>query len=266
MKKRILTSLICLSLVVSLIGCGSSNAVTGYAEVYSFGEEHYKVAFREGDVLRDIMTAGMMTLAQDGTLTQLSTKWFGADKIELKGSTDAAAWLENQPARTFILGYYSGSAPMCFDIGGTITGFDADVFIEICERLGWTLKFQEIENGSAYAQLASGNVDAVAGGFSTGDSASGLSVSPDYMAFEYVVITKTVHDITKKSKLSEKNLGTVTGSSVAAEVEADTKLIEMLSGVTVLSSYADCFEALDQYVCEAIAVTSTSADYYMINR
>lgn len=264
MVKKVIALVLILCLSLSCVGCSSSSKVTGYEEVYTFGSESYLVAFRSGDTLRDIMTAGMLALAYDGTLAQYSVKWFGADnKITLKGTTDAAAWLENQPTRTFILGYYKDSAPLCFENAGVITGFDADMFTEICARLGWTIKFQEIAYGTAAAQLASGNVDAVAGGFSTADDASKLSVSPTYMNFKYTVITKTVHNISKKSKLEGKILGTVTGSTVATEIEADTDLVESLASIKVLNSYAECFTALDTYICDAIAITSTAADYYM---
>ncbi len=168
MKKRILSLLLCAVMVLTLSSCAGDKKVSGYASVGNIGGEEFLVAFREGDKLRDIITAGMMALSQDGTLSQLSVRWLGDDVVTIPGSAEAAGWLQNQPQRVLILGYYVGSMPMCFEEGGQVIGFDAEMFAEICSRLGWELRFQAISRGSASVELASGNVDCVAGGFGTG--------------------------------------------------------------------------------------------------
>ena len=158
MKKRILCALLAACLCLSLGAC-SGNEASGYRVVDSIGGQELCVAFRDGDRLRDIITAGMMVLSADGTLKQLSVKWLGEDMSIMPADADMAGWLQNQPQRVLILGYYKGARPMCYEAGGAVTGFDAEMFTELCARLGWELRFQAIERGTAAVELASGTVD-----------------------------------------------------------------------------------------------------------
>ncbi|MGE4353186.1 MAG: transporter substrate-binding domain-containing protein [Oscillospiraceae bacterium] len=263
MKKRVLLLLLVFGLVLTFCSCGNEKKASGYSVVGSIGSEQYLVAFRDGDKLRDIITAGMMVLSNDGTLSQLSTRWLNDDRVTIPGSTEVEGWLQNQPQRVLILGYYAGAKPMCFEQDGSVTGFDAEMFTEICNRLGWELHFQAIDRGNASVELASGNVDCVAGGFGTGDDISGLSTSPEYMDTKYVIITKASSGIKRTGQLKGKTLGTVGSSSMGKALEADEKLVDRLGGLKVLNSEEECFTALDAGLCDAILVTETCADYYM---
>lgn len=244
------------------MGCGG-NEVSGYAVVGDLGGEELCVAFRDGDKLKDIITAGMMVLASDTTLSQLSVKWLGEDKSIMPGNPEMSGWLQNQPQRVFILGYYEGARPMCFDENGQATGFDADMFTELCSRLGWELKFQSVQRGSAAVELASGNIDCMAGGFGTDDDAESLSVSTSYLSCKYEFITKAGSGINRVGQLKDKVLGTVSSSAMGKALEADEKLIEKLDSLRIFASEEECFTALDAGTCDAILVSSLCADYYM---
>ena len=43
-------------------------------------------------------------------------------------------------------------------------GFDVELAMAVCERLGWTLKMQPIEKENVYIELSSGNIDCAWGG------------------------------------------------------------------------------------------------------
>ena len=263
MKNRICLLFLVIGMVLTVCSCGDGKKVSGYAVVDSIGSEQYLIAFRDGDKLRDIITAGMMVMSNDGTLSQLSVRWLGDDIITIPGSTEAEGWLQNQPERTLIVGYYAGAKPMCFEENGSVTGFDAEMFAEICSRLGWKLRFQSISYGSASVELASGNVDCIAGGFGTGDDISKLSASPEYMSTKYEIVTKAGSGIKRTSQLKGKALGTVGSSAMGKALEADEKLIDRLGALKVFNSEDECFTALDAGLCDAIVVTGTCSDYYM---
>lgn len=263
MKNKILALVLAVCLIFSVSGCNDSDKVSGYKVIGDIGGQNYLVAFRDGDKLRDIITAGMLTLANDGTLAQLSIRWFGEDTTTLRGDADAAAWLQNQPQRTLILGYYQGSPPMCFESGESVTGFDAEMISEICSRLGWELRFQPIARGTAAVELASGNVDCVAGGFGSEDDAAKLSVSPEYMSCNYEIVVKAASGISRMGDLKDKTLATLGSSTMGSALEADENLLNRLGSLKVLASETECFQVLDAGTCDAILISSSCADYYM---
>ncbi|MGI6029060.1 MAG: transporter substrate-binding domain-containing protein [Candidatus Heteroscillospira sp.] len=262
MQKRIFSILLALCLCVSLCACSGGEA-SGYRVVDSLGSQEVCLAFREGDRLYDIITGGMMTLAADGTLAQLAVKWLGDDVCTMPADADMAGWLQNQPARTLILGYYKGARPLCYEENGTVTGFDADVFRELCARLGWELRFQAIERGSAAVELASGNVDCVAGGFGTDDDADGLSTSPSYLDMKYEIVSLANGGVKRRGELKGKVLATMGSSTMGNALGEDAKLLERLDRLLVLTSEEECFAALAAGQCDAILVSSLCADAYM---
>ena len=262
MLKRILALLLTLSLCFGLGACSGGEA-SGYRVVDRLGGQELCVAFRDGDRLRVIITAGMLVLSADGTLAQLSVKWFGDNSVSVPGDADMAGWLQNQPQRVLILGYYKGARPLCYEENGQVMGFDADMLTEICARLGWELRFQAIERGSAAVELASGNVDCVAGGFGTDDDAKGLSCSPNYISERYTIVAKASSGISRQGALKGKVLATLSSSTMGAALEENTRLMERLGRLLVLTSEEECFAALDAGQCDAVLVSSLCADAYM---
>jgi ABC-type amino acid transport substrate-binding protein len=261
LAKRILCLLLAVGLILSLVGCGGSRA-SGYRVVGTLPGQDLCLAFRDGDKLRDIFTAGLMTLSADGTLGTLSQRWFGENRTDVPGDAEMAAWLQNQPPRTLILGYYPAARPLCYEENGAVTGFDAELMGELCARLGWTLAFQPIARGEAGVELASGNVDCVAGGFGSGEDAAGLSFSPSYLHTDYAFVARADGDIRRSGQLSGKVLATVGGSAMGKALEAD-KLFPKLGGLLVLGDEDQCFAALRERQCDAILVSSLSAEVYM---
>jgi len=259
--KRILSFLLAAALCLSLAGCGSGKA-SGYRVVGTLRGQDLCLAFRDGDQLRDIFTAGLMTLSADGTLETLSRRWFGENRSIAPGDAEMAAWLQNQPPRTLILGYYPAARPLCYEDGGAVTGFDAELMGELCARLGWTLVFQPIARGDAGVELASGNVDCVAGGFGSGEETKGLSFSPAYLHTDYAFVARADGDVRRSSQLAGKALATVGGSAMGKALEGE-KLFSKLGGLLVLSDEDQCFAALRAEQCDAILVSSLCAEAYM---
>ena len=260
LKRRFLAALLALSFVLVLAACSGDSS--GYRRAGDLGGEELCAAFREGDWIRDVMVAGMMTLAADGTLAQLSLKWFGdEDAVYMPEDDSVSDWLENRPQRTFILGYYRGAKPLCFEENGAVTGFDAEMFAEICRRLGWEIRYQAIDHGTAEVELKSGNVDCVAGGYGTDDGADGLSLSPTYLDCDYEIVSLASSGINRKGELEGKTVGTVASSAMGAALEADTGLMENIGAVRAFFTEDDCFAALNSGMCDAVIVTSLYADY-----
>ncbi len=254
-----------LSLLVLLSACNGNSTDLGYKAFGSIEGQEYQVAFREDDVIRDVFTAGMMVLSEEGYLDTLSTKWFGDDRAILGTDENAAEWLLNRGERVFIAGYYKDSAPFCFEENGAVVGFDAEMLSEICSRLGWQIRFQEIERGTAAVELDSGNVDCVVGGFGASEIVSGMSTSPSYISgSSFQFVAKADSGINRTGELKGKILATV-GNSIMGKTlqEENVDLIEDLENLLIVTSEDECFEALDAGLCDAILVSSDYANYYI---
>ncbi len=253
-----------LSLVIVLSACNGNTGESGYKVFGNIEGQSYQVAFREGDTLRDIFTAGMMVLSEDGVLDTLSEKWFGEDRVLLGTDENAADWLINQGERIFIVGYYKDGAPFCYEQDGTVMGFDAEMLTEICSRLGWGIRFQAIERGDAAVELDSGNVDCVAGGFMESEVITGMTTSPVYISGnDFQFVTKLDSGIDRVGELKGKTLSTVGNSVMGKALEEDVELIERVGEFLIVSSESEAFEALDLGLCDAILVSRDYADYYM---
>ena len=245
------------------LGACSGGEASGYRIVTTMGGEELCVAFREGDQLKDIITGGMMVLAADSTMAQLSTKWLGENVSIMPADGEMAGWLQNQPHRRLTVGYYEGARPMCYNENGVMQGFDVDMFTELCSRLGWELKFQPIPRGDADVELASGNVDCVAGGFGSAEETKGLSLSSTYLSTEYAIVSKASSGINRLGELKDKTLATIGSSTMGKALEEDTALMEKLGKLMVLNSEDECFTALDAGMCDAILVSSLCAEAHM---
>ena len=154
MKKMICAVLI-LCMAFSLCACGGSTY--GVRELEVLVEQEYSLAFRNDDSTYNYVTAAIETLNAEGTVGDLTGKWFGSSIIDFKKDAKALEKVGMPEPRTFIIGVDINSFPMAYVVDGNYWGFDVQLAMAVCERLGWTLQIQPIEkeNTAIRASLTS---------------------------------------------------------------------------------------------------------------
>lgn len=151
-----------LCMAFSLCACGGSTY--GVRELEVLVEQEYSLAFRNDDSTYNYVTAAIETLNAEGTVGDLTGKWFGSSIIDFKKDAKALEKVGMPEPRTFIIGVDINSFPMAYVVDGNYWGFDVQLAMAVCERLGWTLQIQPIEKENVYVELSSGNIDCAWGG------------------------------------------------------------------------------------------------------
>lgn len=262
--KRALALLLIIALLVPLSACGKTGSEVGYRIITTLQETGYVMAFREGDMVGEYVTAVLKVLASQGTVSQLSTKWLGEDLSLLEPDESALDEFEEIPQRDFILGFDATAAPMSFEENGSYRGFDIDLAGRVCSLLGWTLKLQPINMEGLSTELLSGNVDAAWGGLLGDVTADKISVSAQYLSASLVLVARAESGIKSTRALKGKYLTAGTGQAESAALDANEKLCSTLASISRLAAgSAGCFTELDNGACDVILVTSSAAHYFM---
>ena len=265
MKKKIKFAALILAaaLILSLSACGGKTPDTKYKIVESLYEEQFNIAFRQGDKLCDVVTATLKVLAAEGTMAQISHKWFGEDITILEGDAEAFNNVElDYEPRTFIMGLDKYSPPMSYlDENGEYTGFDVDLAKAVCEKLGWEIAFTSINPDDADIELESGNIDAAWGAMSFSENNT-FSVSPAYLENKKVLVVKSDSGIDKANDFKGKILGAKSGTELNKFLAYDEGLYNRFESVRVFVGTDLLFTSLDEGVCDVALTDSLAFEYY----
>ena len=101
-------------------------------------------------------------------------------------------------------------APMDYMVDGELTGFEADFGKAVCEKLGLTPDFVEINWDAKEMELNAKNIDCIWNGMTiTEERAANMSISVPYMTNKQVVVAKAEN--------AEKFANNVDGLTIVAE-------------------------------------------------
>ena len=168
---------------------------------------------------------------------------------------------------TFTVGFDQNFPPMGF-VGddGQFTGFDLELAAEVCNRLGYEIKYQPIEWDAKDAELNAGTIDCIWNGFTI------LGREDDYTWTEPYMKNSQVFVVTAKSGI--KNTADLKGKIV--DVQKDSAAEEALNNMTELKStfkqmtsvadYNTAFMELESGAVDAVAMDSTVAQYQIRDR
>ena len=112
MKKRIICILLALALGGSAAACGSGSTSYGVKTVQTLVSQDYSLAFRNDDPIYFYVTAAIETLAAEGKVDELATKWFGDRIITFNKRADALSELTAPAVQDFTIGIDVNSFPM----------------------------------------------------------------------------------------------------------------------------------------------------------
>lgn len=179
------------------------------------------------------------------------------------GKKDAPAANEK---KELIVGIDDTFAPMGFKQDGKLVGFDVELAQKVAEKIGKTVKFQNIDWDLKETELESGNIDLIWNGYSvTDDRKEKVLFSDAYMQNKQLIITTDKTGIKTKADIAGKSVAVQKNSSAYDAVMKDEAFIKNLkdSKPTQFDTNNDCFMDLESGRSDAIVVDETLARYYM---
>ena len=270
-SNRICALLLALALLAGLCGCGRAE-VSKYKILSVLGTKRYSVIYRKDDRLAETVDTAMETLAANGTLSAISTRWLNRNAITLEGSLPTPALpgadaeteedADAAPARTLIVGVEQNFAPMAYyEQDGGLRGMSIEIADALGALLNWEVRYQPISPADIETQLASGNVDCALG-FDPGEvSASKCTVGVTYMESDVVVAALTNSDYGRIKDLRGMSIGTIDDPVVIRYIRADEDLARYAGGATVYVSLQRCMTSLENDWCAAVAMDRIMLEY-----
>lgn len=268
LKKRIFPALAALLLLLSLCACGSESTAA-FRTVEVIGTRYYSVICRKDDKIAAQIDEAMRGLAASGTLSTLSTRYLGGDRITLRGDSAATADSAEEQTdsagstrQTLIVGVEENFVPMAYEENGVLRGLSVEIAAALGEALGWEVVYQPITSAEVDTQLASGNIDCALGFDPLCVNAERYSVGVTYMESDIVLAVRPESEINRIRDLKERRIGTLDDPALTAAIQGSEKLVKYAAGATAYASLARCVEALDDAWCSAIVVDSLMLTYY----
>ena len=240
MKKILAAALsAALLLTVGLTGCGQANKDAKYEILSeSLANEEYVIGFRKTDTaLKEEVNKVLSEMKADGSLGEISTKWFGSDVTTVPANYQKAEATDDSLQKVLdkgqlVLGLDDSFPPMGYrDDDQNIVGFDIDVAGKVCEKLGVTLKPQPIKWSSKEVELDTGNVDCLWNGFTKSDERDEkMNLSVPYMTNRQVVVTLDSKGVKSLADLKDKELVLQGGSTAVDALEDHPEVKSTLKG------------------------------------
>lgn len=260
--RRILIAALAALTLLCCAGCGEKRQA-GFDVLERLGTEQFSVAFRKDDPLCDYMTAAMQETAAEGTIARLSSMYLGADYSCMEGKANAIVMLGMEiPAdRIVTVGVIDGAAPLCYrDDSGNFTGMIPDLAGLVTEKLGWQLRYHQINIEDVTVELNSGNIDCawVPAAYA---SSSSYSLSPVWMENAHLLIVRHGSGINRVKDLKNHNIGLTDNTALKAFRE-NTKIGDSVT-VWTYSDIRSCFSALAAGDCDAIVIDDIVSSHYL---
>lgn len=191
------------AIVDYVMSIGSIGEGTDYADLVVEGDgyapEEYGIAFRKGSDLTAKVNEIIRELKTSGKLTEIA-KTYKLDGILLGDKeTDAFVQAEADSDYKYVMDKgelvvgFTYFAPMNYDNeDGEFVGFETEFAKAVGEKLGVTVKFQEISWAAKETELAAKNIDCIWNGMTiTTEREENMSVSIPYMQNKQVKVVKS---------------------------------------------------------------------------
>ena len=264
--KKMITILLLLALCLSLAACGAASPGYGVRAVQTLVEQEYSMAFRNDDPTAYYVVGALNALEQEGKVDELAVKWFGQRVIDFPKSDIKLEELEPTEWRTFTIGVDVNSFPLAYATDGNFWGYDVELAIAVCEKLGWLIKIQQIEKEDVYVELSSGNIDCAWGGIAIDQSEVDRGLYTrfgPYIENDIVVAVRSSGYVMNKLMLSGKKMVMDSTPEALDALNSDPKLAKRLSQITRLAGgTTECFQQLYAGKCDAVLTNSTALYYF----
>ena len=185
-----------------VLSIGSIGEGTDFAELKVDGEgyapESYGIAFRKGSDITNKVNEAIKKLKDNGKLNEIAKKYKLQDLITATENFDAFKQAETDSDWEYVknngeliigITYF---APMNYlDDNNNLVGFETEFATAVCEELGLTPTFVEINWNSKEAELKGKSIDCIWNGMTINDERKeNMSISIPYMQNKQVMVTK----------------------------------------------------------------------------
>ena len=222
--KRIVSTVLAAALVLSLAACSNGDAGTSAADDSS-----------------EAVTAETSSDAAGDTDAEESDLAY----IQEKG--------------TLIIGY-TVYAPMNYtDDEGNFTGFDTELATAVCEKLGVTPEFQEINWETKVIELDAGTIDCIWNGMTlTEDIMENTACTEAYAKNAQVIVMNKDAEYTGTADLVSASIAYEAGSAGQETIEAEENLSQ--ADLVPMATQADCLPEVKAGSCQAAVLDLTLAN------
>ena len=169
-----------------------------------FALEDYAICISKDNAeLKEKINSALDELIADGTLESLKKNYTGTD--EEKGKSPYEIQDVERPNGTLVMATNAQFKPYEYYENGEITGFDVDMMNAICDKLGMTLKIEDMEFDAIINAVQSGKADVGAAGMTmTEDRLKSIDFSSPYTTAKQVIIVKDPNAKLDKLSFAEK--------------------------------------------------------------
>lgn len=233
--KKILSLMLALAMVFSFAACGTKSETTdtdanketasggNYSDLMTIdgldlAVEEYGIGFRTGSDIVDEVNKIIKELYNDGTLKKIAEKYdLAANLLEPKdvpskasGDSDLDYIKKNGK---MVIGYTVYDPMNYTDDNGEFVGFDTEFAKAVCEKLGVTPEFVEINWDTKEIELNAKSIDCIWNGFTINEEREeNLDFSIPYILNKQVVVIRK----------ADKDKYTDTASLASAKLAAET--------------------------------------------
>lgn len=217
--------------------------------------ESYAFAFAKTQpALRDQFSQAIGEMQADGTLAALETKWFeGAESEQVLPDIELTA--ENGVLEMAVS---TGIVPFALVKDGRVVGYDIEIAMRICQKLGYGLEISGIDFGAIIPGLVSGRFDFAASCITVTEERkqSVLFAEPDYSGGVVMAVRRDeTHaaapmEFTQLAQLAGKKIASQTGTVFYTYIDQKIPDVEHV----YFDSASDEAEALRAGKVDAIAM------------
>jgi len=166
--------------------------------------------------------------------------------------------------KELVVGLDDNFPPMGFrGSNGEIVGFDIDMAKEVGKRLGVKVTFKPVEWDGIILSLNNKDIDVIWNGLTITDKRKEqIGFSKVYLQNKQIIMVSSKSTISKKSGLSNKNVGLQLGSSSETALAKDTALTKSLKQVKKYSNNTEALLDLNAGRIDAVIVDEVVGRYY----
>jgi len=163
-----------------------------------FTEEEYAICIsKDNTQLKEQINKALQELKEDGTLEQIMNNYIGDEAGSYPYQSPEGTEYTNGELVMATNAYFK---PYEFYDNNTITGIDVDMMRAVCDRLGMTLKIEDMEFDSIITAVQSGKADVGAAGMTvTEDRLKNIDFTDSYTTSKQVIIVKSENAYTSAS-------------------------------------------------------------------
>ena len=272
MKKFLAIFAAALLAVCVLTGCSGNQKAEYVILKDALPDEEYAIGFRKADfALRDAVQQALVDLKKDGTVAEISQKWFNEDLSDIPDSFTPSNSKDDSLQKVkesgkLRMGLDDSFPPMGYDDDGEIVGFDIDLAGEVCKKLGVELELVPIVWAQNVQELNDNNIDCIWNGMSVSDDReAAMNLSEPYMKNRQVIVTLKGSGIESLADLADKSVILQRGSTASLALDDDPELKASLRGgaATEVENNVLAMYELQKGNGDAVLMDEVVAQYYV---